>query len=255
MERDSNSYKGQNGKVLVIGGNESYHGAPILCALGAEYSGVDLVYPFIPLCHAEISRTYSLNFIIHTFKKLFLTPKDVKAILELSQTVDSIVIGPGLGREPETAEAIKQLFASLEKPTIIDADALIYTNNLPKIAILTPHRGEFHRLTGEEATVASVQKWAKNLNATILCKAPKDIIADPNSLKINETGNALMTVGGTGDLLGGFVAGLIAQKMDPTDACYKATHLLGLGAEQLAQTQATLRAIDLAKMIPNLLKE
>ncbi|MBI5421663.1 bifunctional ADP-dependent NAD(P)H-hydrate dehydratase/NAD(P)H-hydrate epimerase, partial [Candidatus Peregrinibacteria bacterium] len=85
--------------------------------------------------------------------------------------------------------------------------------------------------------------------------APKDIIADPNHLRINETGNAMMTVGGTGDLLGGFVAGLMSQGVELLEACYKATHLLGLGAEQLTQTQATFRAYDLARMIPGLLTE
>jgi NAD(P)H-hydrate epimerase len=255
MERDPNSYKGQNGKVMVIGGSEEYHGAPILCALGAEYSGVDLVYPLIPSSHVEAAKTYSLNFLIHTFKKEHLSPKDVKPILELSAQVDVVVSGPGLGRDSETAEAIKELLFKIEIPTVIDADALIYTNHLPRVAILTPHRGEFHRMTGEEATPESVQKWAKSMKATILCKAPKDLIADPNSLRMSETGNALMTVGGTGDLLGGMVAGFVAQKLDPMEACFRATHLLGLGAEQIAQTQGSLRAIDLARMIPNLLKE
>jgi len=255
MDRDPNSYKGQNGKVMVIGGSEEYHGAPILCALGAEYTGVDLVYPFIPASHAEAAKTYSLNFLIHAFKKEHLSPKDVKPILELSVGMDAVVIGPGLGRESETAEAIKELLIRLEIPTIVDADALIYTNHLPRVAVLTPHRGEFTRMTGEEPTPDNVQKWAKNMKATILCKAPKDLIADPNSLRVSETGNALMTVGGTGDLLGGMVAGFIAQKLDPMEACFRATHLLGLGAEQLAQTQGSIRALDLARMIPNLLKD
>jgi ADP-dependent NAD(P)H-hydrate dehydratase / NAD(P)H-hydrate epimerase len=255
MERDPNSYKGQNGKVLVIGGNEQYYGAPILCSLGAEASGADLVYPFIPPSQVEAAKTYSLNFIIHTFAKDHLTPKDVKSILEFSQQADVVVMGPGLGREEATAEAIKELLARLEKPTVVDGDALVYTNHLPRVAVLTPHRGEFQRISGEEATVESVQKWAKKMGATILCKAPKDIIADPNELRINETGNALMTVGGTGDLLSGFVAGLMAQKMDPMDACYKAVNLLGIGAQQLSQTQGSLRAYDLARMISNLLKD
>ncbi len=256
MERNPNSYKGQNGKVMVIGGNESIYGAPILCALGAEASGADLVYPFIPASQAEAAKTYSLNFLIHTFQKDHLTPKDVKPILEFSHAnADVVVIGPGLGREGATAEAIKELLSKLEKPTVVDADALFFTNHLPRTVVLTPHRGEFHRLTGEEATNENVQKWAKSLNATILCKAPKDIIADPNHLKINETGNAMMTVGGTGDVLGGFVAGLMSQGIDPMEACYKAVHLLGLGAEHLTQTQATFRAYDLARMIPTLLTE
>ncbi|MBI5422200.1 bifunctional ADP-dependent NAD(P)H-hydrate dehydratase/NAD(P)H-hydrate epimerase, partial [Candidatus Peregrinibacteria bacterium] len=139
MERDPNSHKGQNGKVMVIAGSELYYGAPILCALGAEASGADLIYPYLPEAQAEAAKTYSLNFLIHTFKMGHLTLKDVKPILELSQKMDVVVIGPGLGRESATAEAIKELLAKLEKPTVVDADALLFTNHLPKTVVLTPH--------------------------------------------------------------------------------------------------------------------
>lgn len=251
--RKQDSHKGQNGKVLIIGGSAMFHGAPILCALGAEYSGVDLVFPFIPPCHAQVARTYSLNFILQTFAKDHLTQADVKPVLDFSEKADVVVIGPGLGDSADTKRAVKTLLSKLEKPTVVDASALIYTNSLPKVTVLTPHRGEFRELTGDEPTPESIQKWASNLNAVILVKGPKDIIADKDELAVNESGNALMTVGGTGDVLSGFIAGLIAQKYEPFEACRVASNILGLAAEQLAHHQASIRAEELVTMIPKLM--
>ena len=253
MERKKDSHKGQNGLVMVIAGNQTFHGAPILCSLGAEYSGVDLVYPYIPPCHAQVARTYSLNFIIRTFEKDYLTQKDVKKILDFSQNIDVAVMGPGLGNDPDTLKAVKSILNEIEKPIVLDADALLYTNSLPKVTVLTPHRGEFKDLTGDDPTPKNVQKWAKHLNCTIICKGPQDIIADKDWMVINKTGNALMTVGGTGDVLGGFIGGLMAQGYKPVDACQIAANIFGKAGEILAERQGSLRAIDLAEMIPKMM--
>lgn len=253
MKRDPNSHKGDNGKVMIVGGSPIFHGAPILCSLGAEYSGVDLVFPYMPSKHEQVARTHSLNFIIHTFEKDHLSEKDVKPILELSEKMDVVVIGPGLGDDKETISAIKSLLSKLEKPTVIDASALIYTNSLPEQSILTPHRGEFKKLTGDEPTPENVQKWAENLKATILCKGPKDIIASVDHLIISDTGNSLMTVGGTGDVLSGLIGGLLAQKDDPIEACHRGVTVLSQAANQLAHRQDSLRAVELAEMLPSLL--
>jgi NAD(P)H-hydrate epimerase len=253
MERKHDSHKGENGKVMIIGGSAMFHGAPILCALGAEYSGADLVFPFIPPCQVEVTKTYSLNFIIHTFAKDYFSSKDVKNILNLSEKVDVVVIGPGLGEDPDTVDAVKVLLSELKKPVVVDADALIYTNSLPELTVLTPNRAEFKELTGDEPTPNNVQKWAKDLNATIICKGPEDIIADADKIAINKTGNALMTVGGTGDVLSGFIGGLMAQGHKPMEACQIAAHTLGLIGENLAESQVSLRAQELAELIPRFL--
>ena len=250
MKRKKDSHKGQNGKVMVIGGNAIFHGAPILCSLGAEHSGADLIFPFVPPCHAQVARTYSLNFILQTFKKDHLTEKDVKDILEFSKKVDTVVIGPGLGDHKDTVKAIKTLLSNLEKPTVIDASALIYTSNLPKISVLTPHHGEFKNLIGDNPTPENVQKWAKNLDVTILCKGSKDIMASPEDLIVNEIGNSLMTVGGTGDVLSGLVGGLMAQGETPIDACQIAVSTLIEAANRLSNHQDSITAYDLTTMIP-----
>ena len=250
LKREKESHKGDNGKVMVVGGSPLFHGAPILCALAAEYSGVDLVFPFLPPCQMEAAKTYSLNFILQRFEEEILSVKDVKTILNFSQQVDCVVIGPGLGNATKTKTAIKSILSHLQVPTVVDASALMYTNHLPEVCVLTPHRGEFLNMTGEDPTPKNLQKWSKNLKATIVCKGPEDIIADDDEIAINNTGNALMTVGGTGDVLAGFIGGLMAQGLSPFDAGKYATRILGLIAENLAEMESSVRAIDLARAIP-----
>jgi NAD(P)H-hydrate epimerase len=254
LQRKKDSHKGDNGKIMIIGGNEMFHGAPILSALGAEYSGVDLVFPFIPPIHADAAKTHSLNFIINTFEENHLTMKDAKNILNFSKKVDSVVIGPGLGTNPKTKSAVKALLTHLSVPTVVDASALMYSNTFPKTTVLTPHRGEFKELTGDDPTPKNVQKWAKSMGVTIVCKGHEDIIADKDELAINKTGNALMTVGGTGDVLSGLIGGLIAQGVNPFDAGKYATEILGKIAENLADDQGSIRAVELAYAIPAIIK-
>jgi len=255
FKRKKDSHKGDNGKVMIIGGSERFYGAPILSALGAEYSGVDLVYPFIPPMHADAAKTYSLNFIIQTFAENHLTIKDVKSILNFSKKADSIVIGPGLGTNLKTKQAVKALLTHLDIPTVVDASALMYLNTFPKKTVLTPHRGEFKELTGDDPTPKNVQKWAKDMKVTIVCKAPEDIIADKDELALNNTGNAMMTVGGSGDVLSGLIGGLIAQGMTLFDAGKYGTEILGKAAEELAGTQESLRAVELVYAIPSIMKK
>ncbi len=253
MKRENDSHKGQNGKVLVVGGSAMFHGAPILCALGAENSGVDLIFPFIPPCHNEAAKARSLNFIIQNFEDNHLTSKDVKHILKASEKADVVVIGPGLGNNKDTKKAVKTLLSKLDKPTVIDASALIYTNSLPEVSVLTPHRGEFKALMGDDPTPENVQKWAKDLKTTIICKGPEDIIADEDELIINKSGNPLMTVGGSGDVLSGLIGGLMAQGHEPIAACQLASDTLGSAADYLAQMQSGLKAIELTEQIPRML--
>lgn len=254
IDRKKDSHKGDNGKVMIIGGNEMFHGAPILSALGAEYSGVDLVFPFIPKIHTDSAKTHSLNFIINTFEEDHLTAKDVKNILNFSKKVDAVVIGPGLGTNPQTKSAVKELLKHLNVPTVVDASALMYSNTFPKTTVLTPHRGEFKELTGDDPTPKNIQKWAKSMSVTIVCKGPEDIIADKDELAINKTGNAMMTVGGTGDVLSGLIGGLIAQGLTPFDSGKYATEILGKTAESLADNQGSIRAVELAYAIPTMIK-
>ena len=255
MERDPHSHKGENGKVAIIGGSIPMHGAPLFAALAAEASGADLIYVFVPQCHADIAKQQSLNFQVHPFAGDELTKKDLPMILELLATMDSAVVGPGLDRSAATLKVIAEMIAAAPCPLVLDASAL--QPGTPDLAagkncILTPHEGELERMGIRPGDIAQV---AKQHQLTILFKGPIDRIAHPDGT-IEEVagGNPGLTVGGTGDALAGLTAGLLAQHIPAVDACRIASKTIKSAGDELAKTYGhaygTRRVIE---MIPTML--
>lgn len=252
MQRDPQSHKGENGKVLVIGGSRTQHGAPIFSALAAQASGVDLIFVALPSVHADVAKNSSLNFQVHPFGGESLKESDVEDLLELLATMDAAVIGPGLGRGPKEQKIIRGLIESCPCTMVLDASALqswTLEAMREKTAILTPHLGELERLGIDPEDIEDV---AKKFNCTILAKGPTDRIASSDGrVKEIAGGNAGLTVGGTGDALAGLTAGLIAQKMDPFDACVLASRVVKRAGEALGSFYTTH---DVIRKIPELLK-
>jgi Predicted sugar kinase len=151
--RDSTSHKGQNGRVLVVGGSKDYSGAPAIAALSSLKSGVDLAVVACPSSVSTPIRSYSPDLIVKSLTDNYINPKDVNKILELSADADALVVGCGIGREDETGEALNQLIQKVEKPLVIDADALklldldLIRESKQKI-VVTPHKAEFKSLFG-----------------------------------------------------------------------------------------------------------
>lgn len=256
--RDTNSHKGQNGKVLVIGGNDEFHGAPILTALGAEKSGADLIFLMLPEHHAFAAKMASENFIISPFQERNFAEADLNFALEKSHNADVVVIGNGLGKETETHQAIVSFLSQATIPVVIDADTLI-----PEILeierksewIMTPHSGEFERVFHKEATSENIAAMAQKHHLTILKKGAVDIIASKSDdIVKNETGVPQMSVGGTGDALAGLVAGLWAQKLSAGEACETAAFLWGKCGEYLAETQYSFSAREILTIFPKIAK-
>lgn len=268
LQRDPKSHKGQNGRVAIIGGSHRFHGAPIFSALAGEASGVDLMFPVVHRCHEGVTRGASLNFIVHTFRENSLTPPDAERILLLLEHVDSCVIGPGMAETPENIAAIGRIVFGAHCPLILDATALnpSVLRSLTKehTVILTPHRGELARLVQKDLSslarkevTALAELVAGEHHAVVLLKGPEDFIVDVSGrTKTVKGGNAGLTKGGTGDALAGLIAGLIAQKMDPFDACVLGTTIIKKTGEQLYKTKGyayTTREVIAA--IPPLLLE
>ena len=249
--------KGNNGKVLVIGGNEVFHGAPILTALGVEKSGVDLIFPFVPPKHEIMTKITSENFIVHTFQKNIFTPKDAQNALNLCQNADVVVVGNGLGKEKETECAILDFLTFVKIPVIIDADAIIsgilYVPN-KKNWILTPHEGEFQRLFKEKGTKTNVQKQAKIHQFTILKKGKEDIITDKKQNFLNTTGCPEMSIGGTGDALAGITAGFLSQGLSPFEAAQSATYFWGKCGEELQKEKFSFTTREMLERFPYVVK-
>lgn len=264
-KRKREAKKGDYGRVLILGGSEEYYGAPLLAAMAAQNSGVDLIFLAVPEVNFEVSRCYYPDFIIRKYPGAMLNSEGVVLALELAGKCDSLVIGPGLGTRSETKKAVLDILKKIDIPTVIDADALkaLAGEKVPSNAVLTPHSAEFKLLTGEdlpsklEDRAELVKKQSCALGAVILLKAPIDIIASPSGrIKYNSTGNPGMTVGGTGDVLAGLVGGFLAQGLNPLDAACCAAFVNGYAGDELYEEKGySFTASDLAVELPYTIKK
>jgi ADP-dependent NAD(P)H-hydrate dehydratase / NAD(P)H-hydrate epimerase len=263
------AHKGDFGRLLVIGGSEVYSGAPTLVSLGALRTGVDLVYLAAPNKVAYAISSISPDLITIKLEGDNLKPCNLETLKPYLQMVDAVAMGPGLGLKPETAEFVKLFVEEIEKaekPLLLDADGLkTFAKVKRKLSIplvLTPHSGEYAILTGEnlpenqEERALAVQETARKLNAVILVKGKVDIICDAERVKFNFTGNPGMTVGGTGDVLSGIIAGLIAQNIDPFEAAVAGAFVNGAAGDFVAEEIGFhMVATDIIDWIPQILDD
>lgn len=243
--RKQDSRKGQNGKVLVVGGSYMYHGAPVLTSLAALRAGTDLVYTAVPKINAFATRAISPNLIVIPMVDAKLTRGSANKLLgQVQSGLDSATIGMGLAIADE--EGLKNLIKSLLDQDVrlsLDASALIGAI-LPVISgknvVLTPHAGEFQRLFGVlpsnkiKERITLVEKFAKEHQTTILLKGATDVISNGNQTYVNPKNLASMTVGGTGDVLSGLVVALLSKNRNPIESASAASYVNGM-AGKLAQ--------------------
>ena len=260
--------KGHFGHVLIVGGSVGKSGAPAMASLSALRSGAGLVTAAVPA--PVLGLVASVAPELMTFPLASgpsgsigsenLSP-DLLAALTDGKTV--LAMGPGLGQSPETAKFLAGFLSATQLPTVLDADALNILAAKPvllaKLAkgrtlVLTPHPGEMARLAG--ISTAEVQanrlqvasSFAQRLGVTLVLKGARTLIAHPDGrVAVNTTGNPGMAKGGSGDLLTGLVAGLLAQyPEDAGQAVEAAVYLHGLAADLavLRSDQHTLLATD-----------
>ncbi|HTX61043.1 MAG TPA: NAD(P)H-hydrate dehydratase [Methanobacterium sp.] len=266
-DREKTSHKGQNGKVLVVGGSKDYSGAPALAALSALRSGVDLSVVACPSSVSSVIRSYSPDIIVRSLTGVDIGADDVDKILDLSKDVDAIIMGCGAGKRHETAETLNKVIESIDKPLVIDADTLktLDLELLKKLdveVVLTPHFNEFTSLFKNELQeslknkIEAVKEAAVKSNATVILKGSVDIIAQNEKLKLNSTGNPGMTVGGTGDCLAGLIGGLIAQGHSAYEAAFLGAYINGKAGDLAAfQYGYHFKATDMLKYIPQAFKK
>ncbi|HEY4699449.1 MAG TPA: NAD(P)H-hydrate dehydratase [Nitrososphaerales archaeon] len=263
--RALDSRKGQNGVVSVIGGSRLYHGAPFLAAYAALRSGVDLVYLSVPQSISTAVRALSPDLIIIPRPDVKLTTGAVNRLLNWLPETGSAVIGPGLGHQKR--DGVCKLVSELalkDIKIVLDADAL--TNDIVnkvrnKKSVITPHAGEFKRVfnveveSSVESRIEKVEEMARRSGVTILLKGPIDVISDGEKTALNHTGSQAMTVGGTGDVLSGIVAGLLAKGLEPFYAASIAAYFNGLAGEKAAEKRGMhIVASDLFNEIPAVMK-
>ena len=246
----ADSHKGQNGRLLIIGGSHLFHAASIW-ALEVASRIVDLVhYSSVP----------ENNEIVAEIKKQFrdgiIVPREeLDAYIEED---DAVLIGPGMTRDRETKELTNRLLATYpKKQWIIDAGALqmMDISLIPRRAILTPHHKEFELLKKKSTSRLDAAGFARAHRCIVLLKGPVDIASDGTRVREIRGGNAGMTKGGTGDVLAGLIAAL-ACKNDPFEAAVAGSTINKKAGDELHKTVGPyFNASDLAAQIPRTMKE
>lgn len=259
--RLQSSHKGDAGRVLVIGGG-AFSGAPALAALGALRGGADIATVAAPKSVSDIIASFSPNLIVHPLSDNRLVEEDIPVISELIKKHDVVVIGTGLGTADGTLTAVRKIIPLCSK-AVIDADALI-PGMFPagsKNIIVTPHAGEMKRLSGTDVPVVDdkkvdfVKNFALSSGVTVLLKGVIDIISNGTEVRANRTGNAGMTVGGTGDVLAGLTGALFARHNAFEAACAAAFINGAAGDMAFAEFGYGLLATDVIDNIPRVMYE
>ena len=264
--RKSTSRKGENGIVLVVGGSYIYHGAPILSSLAALRSGTDLVYTSVPKINVASTRSISPNLIVIPLVDQKLTLGAVKKLVgALPRNLHSATIGMGLAIQEKNS--LLHLVKSLLDRDVrlsLDASALI-PEVLPILAnknvVVTPHAGEFKRLFGEilsdstSERINLVEQNALKYGITILLKGPTDVISDGNMTYLCKKNTPAMTVGGTGDVLSGLVAGLLSNNRNCLESAAAASFICSLAGKEIqSKLGLHITSMDLIDELPNVMK-
>jgi NAD(P)H-hydrate epimerase len=272
--RKKTARKGDYGRVLVVGGSEDYAGAPALAAtasLAVLRSGADLVTVAAPEKVAWAINCISPDLIT---KKIMcnrsghhgnFTKENIIEIVNLAEDgdFDAVLIGPGIGKDPETLEFARTICSKIRKPKVIDADAL-KAIDLREVnnAVLTPHIKEFEILLKNSRLSKTNFRKALGDNVLLL-KGPVDEIFSKDKVAYNNTGNPVMAKAGTGDVLAGLCAGFIAQrkerdktgKQDLFRPACMAAYLNGAAGDYLLKKRGrTFIASDLVKNIHEVLR-
>ncbi len=260
--RSEESHKGDNGTLLVVGGSREYHGAPAICGLAAMRAGIDLVYLAIPEALREVVSSHSPSLISRCYAGDRLGREAVDAIVELAARADAVCMGPGLGTDEDTKAAVVDLVGKLgDKPLVLDADALKAVApdpvRLNARTVVTPHGGEFRLLTGDDLPAdlsertEIVRDWSSRASCTWAVKGRYDIIAQGDRLKVNGTGTACMTVGGTGDCLTGVIGGLLARGNEAFRAAVAGCYVTGKAGELASRKRGChLLPTDVVEEVP-----
>jgi NAD(P)H-hydrate epimerase len=263
--REKWSHKGDHGRLLIIGGSRRYKGAPALAGLAALRTGADLAVIAAPESAADIISGFSPNLITEPLEGDYINTGNLEKLVALAKKFDAVVIGNGMGRMANTQETLIKLLHALEKPCVLDADALHLIHDSKKLLrpgwIITPHISEFYSMTGEnpgnrlQARITGAEKFGSKFKATVLLKGYKDVISDGKNTLINSTGNPYMTVGGTGDVLAGICGALLAMGIKSIEAASAAAYISGKAGDLAVEESGPgLLATDVIEKIPCVLK-
>lgn len=267
-QRAAEGHKGDYGRVVVIGGSTGMAGAAALAGKAALRSGAGLVRVAVPAdCAATVAvfepALMTVPLACDDQGRIAAAARD-----EIARQVDwasVVALGPGLGSSDELSGLVGWLYAECDRPLVVDADGLnalarerdlLARHAAPRI--MTPHPGEFARLSGldmddlQSRRAEACRELARRATAVVVLKGHGTCTSDGARLAVNATGNPGMATGGTGDVLTGVTAALVGQQLPPYDAARLAVHLHGLAGD-LAAAQLgpwSLISSDLLAFLP-----
>jgi len=274
-KRNPGAHKGDYGHALIIAGSLGFTGAAYLCAQAAIRSGSGLVTLGIPRSLNSILASKLTEVMTKPLPETANGSLDLRGqddILQFCRKFSVVAIGPGLSLNKSTQSLVRNLARKINAPLVIDADALNaiaddidVLNHIKKESVITPHPGEFSRLT--KLSLSEVQadrkrlarKFAGEYNITVVLKGARTVVASSKSgqLYINKTGNPGMATAGSGDVLTGIITGFMAQGLDAYKAAKMGVYVHGLAGDMAAKEKGeiSLIASDILEKLPVAIKK
>ncbi len=280
--RPRDAHKGISGRVAIVAGSRGMSGAAVLCGLAALRGGAGLVRVYCPASIQPIVATSEpclMTVGLDEDAQGRLTDRHISELAHELSDSDVVALGPGMGRSAELLTLVHDLYRHLHVPLVLDADGLNamaefepsdWALSHPSPRILTPHPGEMERLPFYSSPVSAHRNesaWftAQSTGATVVLKGHETVVTDAVRIYENETGNPGMAVGGTGDVLTGLIAALMAQnvnvhnqgRLSPFEVAALAVHVHGRAGDRCAARIGPIGflAREVADELPGALQE
>jgi NAD(P)H-hydrate epimerase len=264
--REPDAHKGTFGTALIVGGSLGMTGAAALAGMAALRGGAGLVRVAVPRRCIEIVAAFEPSYMtvpLADDDAGRIAEAAYDRIAELLQAATVVACGPGLGRSMGLDRLVGRLYQELQRPMVVDADALNALATQPEVLgrpggprVLTPHPGEFARLVGRkldrEAAELAALELARHAGIVLVLKSHRTLVTDGRRQYRNTTGNPGMATGGCGDSLTGLVTALACQGLGPYDAARLGVYLHGLAGDLAAGElgEVSLVASDLVRFLP-----
>lgn len=265
--RDPESHKGNYGRVLLVCGSEGLTGAAALAAMAALRAGSGLIFTGVPRAVYPIVAAKldaPMVFPLPCDGAGRLSQASLPELLRRLETADACLLGPGLGRSSDLDALVRAVIGRCRVPLVLDADGINavagHIDVLRGAAcplVLTPHEGEFRRMTqaAEADRITGAQALARATGAVVLRKGHVTVITDGQRTYVNHTGNAGMATGGSGDVLSGILVSILGRGVPPLEAAACAAWLHGRAGDLAAARlgQYAMGPGDLLDELPRLL--
>ena len=267
-KRPDDANKGTMGTLLNISGSYSMAGACTLSSLSALRSGVGLLKVALPKSIYPIVSSSVYEAVFLPFEESAQGTVDVNSLdflLENAKNCSAVMLGCGLKLCEETIEFVKEFVSSCKTPMLIDADGInavsknidILTHSKTDI-VITPHPKEMSRISGlsveyiQSNRVVVAEKIARKLSVTVVLKGKDTVVTDGVRTRINKTGNCGMAKGGSGDVLSGIIASLMAQGVDSFEACCVGVYIHGFSGDLAARDLSKISMLprDIVNFLP-----